>query len=562
MKPPRFNPGLFMAFCAVALQLPAWSGAAEPRAERPNILLIVLDDFGAGQFAPVARQLELSQVDPGLLAYTDTLDEPYDKRAALEASRNAMPFMEKLSEQAMVFSRAFAASSLCAPSRQGILTGTSPTRWGAYRNIDINVCGLPAGRSLVDRFRALDYRTGFVGKWHVGSRDHALRDTILEQGGTDEDVMDSGYWGSVIERDHPLSHGFDHAFFYNLWECEFYGSRIIWENHEYTGRQTEYNTDLFTRKAMEFMQRTLEEDKPFFLELALHAVHLPLDVDAPETYARRFNTGNQSIDRFYSHVYAVDQSIRRIVDMLKSRGEWNNTLLFFMSDNGATCKVGGGDLSLVPGNGEFRGHKGQTFMGGIRVPLVMVWPDRIQEPIHIDQAVSLMDVLPTALEAAGAATPDNIDGRSLLSLLAPEAGTLHPQLYFAGIHAPAWGYSGMKAIGNAQERRDLFPGAWVFVEGDWLLRYVGTLDPGLMQACPGGQKAHFELYNIKDDPLEQYDLYATRPGIAERLKAGYNRIAEALPPPHGWDRKRWAELVPNPGGFSHTSGPLTSETEE
>jgi uncharacterized sulfatase len=313
---------------------------------------------------------------------------------------------------------------------------------------------------------------------------------------------------------------------------------------------------------MEFMGRTLDEGKPFFVELALHAVHLPLDVDAPPKYARRFDSGNDSIDRFYSHIYGVDESIRRIAEMLKSRGEWNNTLLFFMSDNGATCKVGGGDLSLVPGNGAFRGHKGQLFLGGIRVPLVLVWPDRIREPILIEQAVSLMDVLPTALEAAGAGLPDAIDGRSLLPLLKDRDATVHDQLYFAGIHAPAWGYSGSKAIGNAQERRDLFPGAWVLVEGDWLLRYMGTLDPGLMQACPGGQKAHFALYNLQADPLEQYDLYTTHPDVAERLKASYDRIAETLPPPHGWDRQRWAELVPNPGKYTITPTPVSADPEE
>ena len=550
----NFRASLIFGFCLIRLSLQA----AELK---PNVLVVVLDDFGMGQFAPIAKQLELTDVDPAFKAYTEQLDEPYDPQVALEASRRAMPFMETLAEQGVVFSRAFAASSLCAPSRQAILTGSSPTRWGAYRNIDINVCGLPKGRSLVDRFQALGYRTGFVGKWHVGARDHAISQNILQQGGTDQDVTDAGYWGSVCERDHPLNHGFDYALFYNRWECEFYDSKLIWENRKYTGQQAEYNTDQFTRKAMGFMQQSLDDDQPFFLELALHAVHIPLDVDAPERYAQRFDTGYQSIDRFYSHIYGVDQSMKRIVNMLKARGQWENTILFFMSDNGATCKVGDGDLSLIPGNGQFKGHKGQYYQGGIRVPLMMVWPNEIKQPVHIEQAVSLMDVLPTALDAAGATLPDGIDGKSLLPIIDRTDVAQHAQLYFAGIHAAAWGFSGKKTLVNAQKERNQWHGAWAIVEGDYILRYVGTLKPGLEQAYPEGRKAFLSLYDIKADPLEQNDLYAQQPEVVERMKASYNQYAETLPPPHAWDRERWKELVPNPDKHLHRAAQIAIEQE-
>lgn len=514
---------------------------------RPNILLVLLDDLGIGQCGPVARQLELDQLDPGFLAYTDALgDDAYDQQAALEAARDAMPFLCDLSEKAAVFSRAFATSSLCAPSRQGLLTGTNQTRWGAYRNIDVNVCGLPDQACLVRHLQASGYRTGLVGKWHVGSRDHGLRDQILAGGGSDQDVVDSGYWGSVSEKDHPLNHGFDYYYGYNRWECDFYNAKFIWENREFTGRQTEYNTDLFTRQAMRFMEKALDEEAPFFMDLALHAVHLPLNVPAPEPYARRFHTGYDSIDTFYAHVYGVDESLRKIVTMLRARGAWENTILMVASDNGATCKVGDGDLSLVPGNGPFRGHKGQYFQGGIRVPLMMVWPDAIRESIHVEQAVSLMDVLPTALAAAGAEIPEGIDGRSLLPTLDGGRDVLHEHLLFTGIHAPSWGYSGTYASVHPQEERDRFPGAWVIVEGDWLLRYVGTLDPGLMQAYPHGQAPFFALYNMAEDPLELDDQYEQEPEIAARLQAAYDDHARTLPPPHAWDRKRWEELVPRP----------------
>lgn len=513
--------------------------------KRPNVLVIVLDDLGIGQFAPVAQQLELQDIDPALLAYTDGLGaDGYDKQTALDCARRAMPFLSGLAQRSVVCSRAFATSSLCAPSRQGLLTGCNQTRWGAYRNIDINICGMEQPHCLVKDFQANGYRTGIIGKWHVGSRDHQMQQRILDAGGTEEDVHDSGYWGSVIERDHPLNHGFDYAFFYNRWECDFYDSRLIWENRTFTGRQPQYNTDLFTDKALQFMGDSLDHGQPFFTELALHAVHIPLNVDAPATYAEQFQTGYKSIDQFYAHVYAVDRSIERIADRLKQRGEWDNTLLFFMSDNGATCKVGDGDLSLLPANGRYKGHKGNYYQGGIRVPLMLHWPEHFDQTVHIASPVSLMDVLPTALDAAGLPIPQGVDGRSLLQWLDHPQLPLHEHLIFTGIHAPSWGYTGKRVIGSAQGRRDEFPGAWVIIEGDWLLRFVGRLDAGLLQDFPDGAEPFFELFNIKDDPLEQHDQYARQQQIAARLKAAYFAHAQHLPPPFAWDRKRWEELVP------------------
>jgi len=531
--------------------------AAPAEARQPNVLLVVLDDFGIGQFAPAAKEVELGQLAPDLLAYTLGLDEDkaYDPKAALAAARSAMPFIDSLTEQGIRFDRAYSANSLCSPSRASILSGMSSTRWGGYRNIDINVTGIPKGRSLVERFQSAGYRTAMIGKWHLGGRDEGLREKIKAEGGGEKELEAAGYLGSANATSHPLNHGFDYALFYNRWECPYYDSQLLWENHTYTGRQPEYNTDLFTRKAVDFINASHKEGKPFFVELALHSIHMPLDVAAPEKYAQRFNTGSKSVDLLYSHIYGVDQSLQRIVEMLKERGEWENTILFFTSDNGATCKVGGGggDLSLIPGNGPFRGHKGQSFQGGVRVPLLMVWPARIKQPMRVAQAVSLMDLLPTALDAAQLNTPGDLDGKSLLPLLADPGRTLHEQLFFVGIHAPSWGFSGQDVIGDAEARRDEFPGAWAVVEGDWLLRFTGTLQPGLLRSCPGGQKAHFSLFNTQSDPLEQYDLYATQPALAERLASSYRRFAETLPPPPVWDFKRWAELVPNPDKFSNPS---------
>jgi uncharacterized sulfatase len=533
-----FAAGLLLACCLNATA-----------AQRPNVLVVILDDFGIGQFAPVSREVELGQLDPAFLAYTLGLgDEAYDPKVALEAARRAMPFMDSLVGQGVMFSRAFAANSLCSPSRASLLTGTNSVRWGGYRNIDINVTGLPQGRSLVGRLQAQGYRTAIVGKWHLGERDEALRQRILAAGGTEKDAEKAGYLGSCAPQSHPLNHGFDYAFFYNRWQSPYYETDLIWENHTHAGRQTEYNTDLFTRKAVSFIEQALERQQPFFVGLALHAVHVPQDVPAPASYAERFQTGVKPVDFFYSHVYGVDQAVRRLVELLKSRGAWENTILVFTSDNGATGKFSGGNLSLVPGNGPFRGHKGQVLQGGIRVPLVMVWPERIRSALRVEQTVSLMDVMPTVLEAAGIEVPAGLDGKSLLPVLKDPQRATHDRLFFTSIHAPSWGFTGKHVIGGDPEaRRDLFPGAWAVVEGDWLLRFVGTLAPGLMDNCPTGQKAHFELFNIRHDPLEQYDLHATQPEVAARLTAAFREYAATLPPPPVWERRHWDEVMSSVG---------------
>jgi len=538
---------------ALGLLLPALGvcGAEQEPApvKPPNILLVLMDDYGTGQFAPMARNLSLDQLDPELLAYTDSLGKKnaYDKQVALETAQTAMPFVGKLSEEGIVFTRAYAASNLCAPSRQGVLTGTSPTRWGVYRNIDVDERGLPEGQSLVHHLREMGYRTGFVGKWHMGARDPKLQKQINKTGGTKEEKKEkltkTGYFGSVREKDHPYNNGFDYAYFYNRWSCPFYDSELIWDGREYTGKQSEYNTDLFTRKAMDFMGKSMDEEKPFFMELALHSIHGPLCVKAPKEYADRFNTGEKPVDMLYAHIYGVDQSVRRIVEMLKKRGEWENTILFFTSDNGATCGAGGHDLSLIPGNGTSRGHKGQHFQGGMHVPFLMVWPEKIKNGVTVDHIVSLMDIMPTSLDAAGANPPADIDGESLLPILENPETPIRDRLYFSGIHAAAWGFSARNVIGNAEARRDLSPGAWVVIEDNWLMRFTGTLVPGLMKTCPEGHGPTLELFNLKEDPTEQNNVLDQCPEVAERIKADYEKHAKTLPEPHAWDRIRWAELV-------------------
>lgn len=500
-----------------------------------------MDDFGIGSFAPHAQTIEEKSFDPLFVDYLRRRKAGYTPEQALDLARRAMPTMLQLARSGVVFSNAFATSNLCAPSRCGILTGCLQNRFGLYQNIDVEKAGLPQGSVLAGRLRQAGYATGFIGKWHAGSRDESLRQAVVKKLGPnppEAEVRKTGYLGAVVAEHHPLSHGFDYYFGYNRWECPFYDSEHIWENWKYTGLQERYNTELFTDRAVEFVRGAREKGKPVFLQLAYHAVHGPLQPKAPERYFNRFPSPSYDLTNFYAHVNAVDEGVAALREAFG--GEWDNTLFLFTADNGAPVDL----KTPLPGNAPYRGHKGGFLQGGIRVPLLLHWPARVEGGQRRAELASLLDLMPTALEAAGLARPNDVDGRSLLPLATGQAAPAHEYLMWAGIHARAWGFTGETVIGNAQQRREESPGAWVVTDGRYLLRFVTAIPAGLYRDLPDGAPPRAELFDIREDPGETRDLSAQIPQVAEKLRRVYLERARTLPPPARWRRDRWREMVP------------------
>jgi uncharacterized sulfatase len=500
--------------------------------KRPNILLIVMDDFGIGNFAPHAATLKTSDFDPAYVQFLKDRKVPYDPAEALEMSQRAMPNLTAMSKQGVVFNKAIAPSNLCSPARAGIFTGQNPNRFGIYNNIDFNKTGLPRGSMLVEQLQKSGYATAMIGKYHVGTRDLALRDREQAEG------KKLGFEGSILEEHHPLHYGFDYYFGYNHHQCPFYNSEQIWENRTYIGKSPEYNTELFTDKALSFAASARKADKPYFIELAMHAVHGPLKPPAPEKYLKHFNSKSAELNTFYSHVHAVDAAIGRIRDTVGAE-EWSNTLLMFTGDNGAPVSIS----TPLPGNAPHRGHKGNYFLGGIRIPMMMHWPNAIKSAKNTKALVSSIDVMPTALEAAGLKAPATIDGRSLLPL-AKGASKIREALIVSGIHARSWGYTGATTIAeNPEKRREESPGAWVVTDGDYILRFTGTVIPGLFKDAEQGAPAKLELFDLREDPQEQRDLSQQLPNVVARMKKRYEAEAKSFPAPPVWRRDRWAELL-------------------
>ena len=177
--------------------------------------------------------------------------------------------------------------------------------------------------------------------------------------------------------------------------------------------------------------------------------------------------------------------------------------------------------------------------------MLLHWPGAVEGGQTRAELVSMMDLMPTALDAAGVPLPAGLDGRSLLPLLAGKEDKVHDYLMWVGIHARAWGFWGETTIGAPpHSRRNESPGAWTVSDGRYLLRFVGETPAGLYNDAPGGIPAHYEMHDITADPLESNNIHGDHPEIAERLEHVYETGAQTLPPPSRWPEDRWREILP------------------
>lgn len=521
---------------------------------RPNLLFIMMDDLGVGHCQFDNDDLTVEQFDPYFKELVAKRQD-YTPEQALSFSKRAMPTLNKLAKDGVVFTRAYAPSSLCAASRLGVATGRSIQGNGVYANVDVENGGLIPGTHLAEVLHNAGYATAHIGKWHVGKRDNAMIDRIFEREGIKpihdfwairakypalwDELCDAGYYGSVTKEQNPLNNGFDYYYGYNTWASQFYDSTLVWENFKHAGRQTGYNTEVFTDKALGFIQEQVTGNKPFYVQLHYHAVHDYLEPNAPDRYQKEFLSESYNLSNFYSHIYAVDQNIRRIIRLLEEKGVLDNTLIAFTSDNGAMS----GGPSVLPGNAPYSGHKGMFRQGGIRVPLFFYWPQGIQTHGQLSTLVSSMDILPTFIDAAHLNVPDGLEGKSLKNIFGGDASPVRDHLYWAGIHARFWGYMNTLDLVKKGEERGRAPGGWAVAKGDYVLRYLGTIEPNLYRDLPDGCGPQLGLYNVVDDPAETTDLKDQMPELVNAMKAEYQKKIPGFKPPVCWSKEKWKELV-------------------
>ena len=385
------------------------------------------------------------------------------------------PHLDRLSAQGMTFTNAYANAPVCSPSRAAIMSGQYAPRTGHYTN------GNPARgertwRALVPpENHELDaekitiaealpdhYVSAYVGKWHLGNPPEK---GPQEQGFT---INIGGYNSGK-----PKS-------YFSPYQNPYLED----------GPEGEYLTDRLTNEAVSFIKNNM--DNPFFLFLSYHSPHTPIQAKEEDVWHFIPKTAsNGQYDPMYAAmIKALDEGVGKIMKTIDSLSLDEQTLVVFFSDNGG--------LHAVTSNHPLRGYKGTLYEGGIRVPMLARWKGQIEPGTYCHEPVIGTDFYPTFLEVAGAQKAENhpLDGISLLPLMLQKGETGREALHW---HFPAYlqdGYGGIEP---------------------WRTTPVGVVRKGNFKLMEFFEDGHLELYNLKEDIGEQYNLAAEMPAKVEEL---------------------------------------------
>lgn len=463
---------LFLSFLLLS-SLGQWA-VAEPA--QPNIVLLLADDLGYGE-----------------LGCQGNAEIP-------------TPHIDSIAANGVRMTDGYVTAAYCSASRAGLMTGRYQTRFGyEFNPIGANNehpdAGIPRSElTLAEHLHAAGYTTGLIGKWHLGG--HA--------------------------KYHPFRHGFD-EFFGFTHEGHFfvpppYKGVTTWLRRktlpgQTTGRWTsadrkmvystvlnsnepaydannpivrggqpvpehDYLTDAFTREAVGFIGRN--KDRPFFLYLAYNAVHSPLQ--GADAYMERFAHIKDIQRRIFAAMLSnLDDSVGTVLQKLRDEGLEENTLVFFISDNGGPTR------ELTSSNLPLRGGKGQVYEGGIRVPFLMQWKGKLPAGHVYRKPVISIDVFATAAAAANAPIPitRQIDGVDLMPILTRESTDRPHEMLF-------WRLNQRTAI--------------------------RVLDWKLLRNPQRGHESDWELYNLAEDLSEKTNLADQEPTRLAALRAAWEKL--------------------------------------
>ena len=436
-----------------ALASPLFAATARP----PNVVVILTDDQG----------------------FADISFNPHHPKEV------ATPHMDALARESVWFSQAYITGNVCSPTRAGLLTGRYQQRAGVYTAGE-GGSGMALSEKIFPRFlKPAGYVTGAFGKWHLG--------LTIEQS--------------------PVGRGFDEWYgFLGRGAHDYFDlAQKDPDNHPIyrNGKEIKdegYLTTRLTEEAVSFIQK--HKAQPFYIHLAYNAVHSPAEAPAEDIarYRKQFPELPESRVILMAMLYHLDLGIGRVVDTLKQEGIRDNTLVFLLTDNG-------GAKAMDANNTPLRGYKQQNYEGGIRTPFAVSWPARFKGGRTIDTPINSLDILPTALEAAGVPLPTDkrLDGESLLPLL----------------------------TGGSAKHRDTFywseggeAGGWAVRAGDWKL-------------VTQRNQTKEELFNLARDPAETTDLAPQQPEKVAQLKRLYETWLDQMAEPLSGAPKRFTGT---PGG--------------
>lgn len=419
------------------------AAADRDKDSRPNIIVIVTDDQG---YADIGVHGSVTDI--------------------------VTPNIDQLAADGVTMSAGYVTSPQCTPSRAGLLTGRYQQRFG----VDDNTRSpLPLSELTIgDRMKAVGYRTGMIGKWHL--------EILKASEGFDVESM-------TIDEQRPYfpdSRGFDDVYsgYINRW----------WTNFNLSGNtvdagfrnNNDYRLDIATDTANAFINQ--HQQKPFFLYVSYFAPHVPLE--APPEYLAKFSHIPQQRRRYaLAMMAAVDDGVGAIREQLTRNHIDDNTLIFFVSDNGAPLGMSNSDLPVSNPNGAwdgslnlpFTGEKGMLTEGGIRVPFIATWPGVLPKGTIYNQAVSSLDIVATSLAVSNQAPVAELDGEDLIPNLTGVADTLSDRT----LHWRFWSQSAAR-------------------QGNW--KYLTA-----------GADREF-LFDLSGDPTESQNLIDQHPDIAATLR--------------------------------------------
>jgi arylsulfatase A-like enzyme len=326
------------------------------------------------------------------------------------------PNINRIAANGMVFTSGYTTYSVCSPSRAGFLTGRYGSRFGyernpLYRPDDPNMGLTQDEKTIAESLSDVGYKCGAIGKWHLGSNavHHPLNRGFDEFFGH----LGGGHQYFPEELVYPDSYAVNE-------ESQSYRTWIM-KNHGHV-KTEKYLTEEFSEEAVRFVEQYKNE--PFFLYLAYNAPHAPLQ--ATEKYLSRFeNIANPKRKTYAAMVSALDDGVGLLLDKIKELELEENTLIFFLSDNGGPEQNNGSD------NGPLREGKSSVYEGGFRVPFAVQWKGKITPGIY-HKPVSSMDVFATISSLSGSPiNPEKpLDGVNLMPFLSGEKdGNPHDAIY-------------------------------------------------------------------------------------------------------------------------------------
>lgn len=435
---------------------------------RPNIIVFMTDDQGYG--------------DLSCMGTTDFLT----------------PHIDELATTGARFTNWYSNSPVCSPSRASLLTGRYPGNAGVRAILagHRKATGLtPEAPTIATAVRDLGYQTAMVGKWHLGL-DEKCRPN---QNGFDYFY---GFMAGCIDY-------YSHVFYWCMADGHTDPTHDLWENdHEFydNGR---YFTEMVSEKAVEKIREMNESDAPFMMYVAYNAPHYPMH--APRKYLDRFPHLPWDRRIMAAMLSAVDDGVGQITDELKRLGIYEDTIIFFQSDNGPSRESrnwmdGRGDPYYGGLPGGLKGHKFSLFEGGIRVPGIFSWPGHIPAGQVIDEPCAAMDVFPTLLTIAGGDPAKyELDGLDITDVLMNGGKTPHEEIY--------WEMEMQTAIRQGN--------------------YKLVLDGQLIEGEPPQDPVF--LSDLSVDPSETTNLAAQYPELTEELKE--KALAWRARLEQNWDEK-------------------------